>query len=216
MTYLVLMPQDGCQPSAADVAAGLDAAGWSRWDGASGLPDLAVFHTKGPKGDYFEAGFWAGRMVPLVFIGGGARCHSRKQLVSRLGGWTVVGKDGRGTVEELLAALARRFDPVPTTGGDMPDVTTGYPPPPVMLGLVAIIESPDCVLVGDVFKVGDAAAGRVAAEVPVAYVEQMAAKGYVSLDRDEHVTVTPAGLEWAGRWCRARLRRELEPHPGGT
>lgn len=88
---------------------------------------------------------------------------------------------------------------------------TGYPPPPVMRGLVAIIEHPACVLVGDVFKVGDPAAGTLAALVPVGHVEQMAAKGYVSLDTDEHVTVTPAGLEWAGRWCRARLGRELKP-----
>lgn len=108
-TYLVLMPPDGCEPSAAAVAAALDGIGWSRWGGAAGLPALVVFHTKGPKGDYFEAGFWAGRMVPLVFIGGGARCHSRKQIVSRLGGWTVVGKDGRAAVEDLIAAVERRF-----------------------------------------------------------------------------------------------------------
>jgi hypothetical protein len=61
--YVLLAPDQGLQPSREEIAVALEAAGWSRWDG-TGNPSLCVFHVGGPKGDYFEAGFWAGQGVP--------------------------------------------------------------------------------------------------------------------------------------------------------
>ncbi|HYH67974.1 MAG TPA: hypothetical protein VD866_24975 [Urbifossiella sp.] len=106
--YVLLSPNEGVEPAAAEVAAALDAVGLGRWDG-DGLPALAVFHHRGPKGDFFEAGFWAGCGVPVFFVGGGASCVKRKQIVGRLGGWTVVGENGRCTAADLVAAVCRRF-----------------------------------------------------------------------------------------------------------
>lgn len=105
--YMILAPQQGVQPTTAEVAAALEAAGWVRWAG-TGLPAFVVFHTGGPKGDFFEAGYWGGRGVPVFFLGGGRRCYQRKQIVGAFGGWTVVGADGRADVGELVAAIERR------------------------------------------------------------------------------------------------------------
>jgi hypothetical protein len=112
--FIVLSPDQGVTPLRAEIETALTSAGWERWDG-SGNPALVVFHVGGPKGDYFEAGFWAGRGVPVFFLGGGARCHSRKQIVNRLSGWTVVGQDNRASVVDLLQAIERRkLLPVPS------------------------------------------------------------------------------------------------------
>lgn len=105
--YIVLAPGEGVSPSAVEVTAALEAAGWRRWSG-TGWPALVVFHVGGPKGDYFEAGVWAGAGVPVFFLGGGSRCHGRKQIVGRLGGWTVVGANNRADVPALMEAIARR------------------------------------------------------------------------------------------------------------
>lgn len=101
--FLILAPATGVQPSAAEIAAALEAHGLERWNG-NGPPAFAVFHCQGNKGDHFEAGYWAGAGVPVVMLGGGAKLRNRKQIVHRFGAWTV-GKDGRATVAELIEAL---------------------------------------------------------------------------------------------------------------
>lgn len=105
MRYVIL-GHDRLTPAPAAIERALNARGWERWDG-TGDPDICVFNYSGPKGDYFEAGFWNGRGAHTFFLGGGARCVQRKQIVGRLGGWTVVGADRRCTAEDLAAAVER-------------------------------------------------------------------------------------------------------------
>jgi hypothetical protein len=114
--YMILAPGEGVQPPAVEVAAALEAAGWVRWSG-DGPPAFVVFHNSTNKGDYFEAGFWAGKGVPIFFLGGGSNLTKRKQIASRFGAWTLVGSDNRATVAELLEAINRRgLSPVRPAG----------------------------------------------------------------------------------------------------
>lgn len=109
--FAILAPQQGVTPAAADIEAALVKLGWVRFDG-NGDPDVALFHNTSPKGDYFEAGFWAGRGVPVFFIGGGGRrCAERKQLAKAMGAWLVIGQDNRATLAEILHTLHERFKP---------------------------------------------------------------------------------------------------------
>jgi hypothetical protein len=105
-TFVILSQKDGIVPSPEEIEAALTERGWMRWEG-SGDPDIAVFHTRSCKGDYFEAGVWSGRGVHLFFIGGGARSRQRKQIVGRLGGWSVAGENGFCGVRDLLATIER-------------------------------------------------------------------------------------------------------------
>lgn len=104
--YLVLMPSQGCKPTCQEVAEALHGLGLKLWDG-NGNPEFVVFHNAGPKGDYFEAGYWGGRGVMVFFLGGSQRCTSRKQIVNRFKGWTVIGADNRAELSALVAAVQR-------------------------------------------------------------------------------------------------------------
>lgn len=88
-----------------------------------------------------------------------------------------------------------------------------YPPPVVMRGLILLIENPVWNLRDDGIMVG--VPGQVRGVVPIDDVQRMADAGYVTLEVDEHITVTEAGVEWAGRWCQARLGRPLNPARDG-
>jgi hypothetical protein len=105
--FVILMPDEGTQPSAATVDERLQMEGWRRWDG-HGLPAFAVFHCLGPKGDYFEAGYWGGAGVPVFFLGGGGRAYKRKQIVNRFAGWAVIGDNGQADVGQLVEAIKRK------------------------------------------------------------------------------------------------------------
>jgi hypothetical protein len=105
--HIILMPDEGVPVPRSAVEAALVAAGVPRWDG-NDLPLLVVFHNQATKGDFFEAGFWAGAGVPIFFFGERSRTCRRGHLVNRFTGWTVVGKDGAASVEELLEAIRRR------------------------------------------------------------------------------------------------------------
>lgn len=106
-TYIILAPGQGVTPAATEIAAALESAGWTRWSG-DGLPAFAVFHNTTNKGDFFEAGFWAGQGVPIFLLGGGSHLTKRKQIASRFGAWTLIGSDNRASVAELLSAIDRR------------------------------------------------------------------------------------------------------------
>jgi len=103
----VVLANETTRPSNAEICAALDAAGWERWDG-TGPPAIVVFHNNGPKGDYFEAGYWSGSGVPLFFLGGGKkRTVERKQIINRVGGWVVIGENGVAKLDDLIAAIDR-------------------------------------------------------------------------------------------------------------
>lgn len=106
-TFVILAPESAVRPTAGELEAALVAAGWTRWAGNSD-PLIAVVHNASGKGDFFEAGVWAGRRVQVFFLGGtGARFIKRKQIVGRFGGWAAVGDNNRATVADFMAALGR-------------------------------------------------------------------------------------------------------------
>jgi hypothetical protein len=114
-SYVVLCPDEGVSPSRGEIEAVLDASGLERWDG-NGWPSLVVMTPRTHKGDYFEAGYWAGQGVPLIFFQGGHRHARRGNLVQRFNGWKAAG-----TFDDLLSVVRRVTEEAeahsPTTPG---------------------------------------------------------------------------------------------------
>jgi hypothetical protein len=101
--YVVLCPDTGHTPTGPEVEAALDALGVARWEG-NGFPAVVVFGHRSDKGSWFEAGYWAGAGVPLVYLSAGyGRSARRGHLVQRFRGWSVA--DGLAGLPAVLARL---------------------------------------------------------------------------------------------------------------
>jgi hypothetical protein len=108
--YVVLCPDTGNAPTRLNVEAVLDALGLDRWDG-DGFPAVVIFGHWSDKGSWFEAGYWGGSGVPLVYLGGGhGRSARRGHLVQRFRGWSVA--DGLAGLPDVLARLGLVNGPV--------------------------------------------------------------------------------------------------------
>lgn len=88
-----------------------------------------------------------------------------------------------------------------------------YPPRRAMLALIALIENELCVLRDDDrphLLIGTATVAVARMELDDAHL--LADRGYLDLTtQDGVVGVTDAGQEWAAKWCRNRLGREIRP-----
>jgi hypothetical protein len=105
--YVVLAPDEKIgpghrMPTRAEVEEALAALGLGPW-GGDGFPALVVLTPQATKGDYFEAGYWGGAGVPLVFLGGGHAAARRGRLVRRFGGWRAAA--GLGDLPALVHHL---------------------------------------------------------------------------------------------------------------
>jgi hypothetical protein len=71
---------------------------------------VVIFGHRSDKGSWFEAGYWAGAGVPLVYLGAGhGRSARRGHLVQRFRGWNVA--DGLGRLPDVLARLGLVKEP---------------------------------------------------------------------------------------------------------
>jgi hypothetical protein len=100
--YVIFGDDEAPAQSEEVLAVALAAAGLAPWTG-DGLPRVVLLQNHGSKSKFFEAGYWLGRGVPLIFVGSGERARKRASMVKRFTGW--VALDDAANLPEVLEKL---------------------------------------------------------------------------------------------------------------